>query len=179
MAEVSLLCQFVFNFFVLVLVLVLFIYLFIFGFGYTVQLAGSWFPDQGLNPGPWQWKSQILATGPPGNSLNFVLTKFHSYRNADIYTCSVILPLSRARSLFVVVVQSLSRARLFETPWTAGHQAFLSFTISRSLLKFMSNESVMLSNRLLCHPLLLLPSIFPSMRVSLYIYIILSFLWMI
>ena len=70
-------------------------YLFIFGFGYTVQLAGSWFPDQGLNPGPWQWKSQILATGPPGNSLNFVLTKFHTYRNAGIYTCSVILPLFR------------------------------------------------------------------------------------
>ena len=52
------------------------------------------------------------------------------------------------------------------TPWTVAHQASLSFTISRSLLNFMSIESVMLSNHLtLCRPLLLLPSIFPSLRV--------------
>ena len=51
------------------------------------------------------------------------------------------------------------------TPWTAEHQAFLSFTISLSLLKLMCIESVMPSNHLiLCHPLLLLPSIFPSIR---------------
>ena len=51
-------------------------------------------------------------------------------------------------------------------PWTAAFQAFLSFTISWSLLKLMSTESMMLSNhRILCHPLLLLPSIFPSIRV--------------
>ena len=52
------------------------------------------------------------------------------------------------------------------TPWTAAHQAALSSTISQSLLKLMSVESVMPSNHLiLCHPLLLLPSIFPSIRV--------------
>ena len=52
------------------------------------------------------------------------------------------------------------------TPWTAAHQASLSFTISQSLLKFMSIESVMLSNHLiLCHPRLLLPSIFPIIRI--------------
>src|SRR5574337_983619 len=52
------------------------------------------------------------------------------------------------------------------TPWTAAHQASLSYTISWSLLKFMSIESVMLSNHLiLCWPLLLLPSIFPSITV--------------
>ena len=52
------------------------------------------------------------------------------------------------------------------TPWTAACPAYLSFTISRSLLKLMSTESVMLSNHLiLCHPLLLLPSIFPSIKV--------------
>ena len=52
------------------------------------------------------------------------------------------------------------------TPWTAAHQASLSFTISWSLFKLMSIESVMLSNHFrLCHPLLLLPSIFPSIRV--------------
>ena len=59
-----------------------------------------------------------------------------------------------------------SRIQLFVTPWTAAHQASLSFTISQSLLKFMSIESVMPSNHLiLCHPLFLLPSIFPSIRV--------------
>ena len=70
------------------------------------------------------------------------------------------------KSCLVAVVQSLSRVRLLATPWTAGHQASLSFTISWSLLKLMSIESVMPSNHLiLCHPLLLPPSIFPSIRV--------------
>ena len=69
-------------------------------------------------------------------------------------------------SLFnVVVVQSLSCVRLFVTPWTAAHQAPLSFTISRGLFKLMSIESVVLSNHLiLCCPLPLLPSIFPILN---------------
>ena len=63
-------------------------------------------------------------------------------------------------------VQSLSHVRLFETPWTAVRQDFLSITNSRSLLKLTSIELVMPSNHLiLCHLLLLLPSIFPSIRV--------------
>ena len=63
-------------------------------------------------------------------------------------------------------VQSLSRVQLFVTPWTAAHQASLSITISRSLLKLMSIESVMPSNRLILYcPLLLLPLILPSIRV--------------
>ena len=67
---------------------------------------------------------------------------------------------------FVVVVQLLSHVQLFGTPWTAACQASLSFTISQSLLKLMSIESVMPSNHLIfCHLLLLLPSIFPSIRV--------------
>ena len=67
---------------------------------------------------------------------------------------------------FIVVVRSLRRVRLFVNPWTTARQASLSFTISRSLLKLMSIESVMPSNHLVfCHPLLLLPSIFPSIRV--------------
>ena len=62
--------------------------------------------------------------------------------------------------------QSLSRVRLFATPWTEACQASLSITISWSLLKLMSIESVMPSNHLiLCCPLLLPPSIFPSIRV--------------
>ena len=68
--------------------------------------------------------------------------------------------------LCVVVAQSLSCVQLFATPWTAAHQASLSFTISQSLLKLMSIELMMPSNHLiLCCPLLLLPSIFPSIRV--------------
>ena len=64
------------------------------------------------------------------------------------------------------VVQLLSPVWLFATPWTAAHQASLSLTISQSLPKFMSIELVMPSNHLiLCHPFLLLPSIFPSIRV--------------
>ena len=65
----------------------------------------------------------------------------------------------------VDIVQSLSGVQLFATPRTAAHQASLSFTISQSLRKLMSIESVMPSNHLiLCHPLLL-PSSFPSIRV--------------
>ena len=68
--------------------------------------------------------------------------------------------------LLVVVVQSLSRVWLFATPWTEACQSSLSFTISWSLHKLMSIELVMPSNHLiLCHPFLLLPSIFPSIRV--------------
>ena len=64
-----------------------------------------------------------------------------------------------------VSVQSLSHVRLFATPWTAALQASLSITHSRCLLKLMFIESVMPSNHLiLCHPLLLLPSIFPRIR---------------
>ena len=63
-------------------------------------------------------------------------------------------------------VQLLSHVRLFVTLWPAARQASLSITKSRSLLKLMSIESVMTSNQLiLCHPLLLSPSIFPSIRV--------------
>ena len=80
---------------------------------------------------------------------------------------SKILPLQTPLvAVVVVVIQSLNHVQLFVTPWTAAHQASPSFTISQSLLKFLSIELVMLSNHLiLCHSLLLLPSIFPSIRV--------------
>ena len=71
----------------------------------------------------------------------------------------------KARSTFSSV-QSLSRVQLVVTPWTAAHQVSLSFTNTQSLVKLMSIESVMPSNHLiLCPPLLLPPSIFPSIRV--------------
>ena len=64
------------------------------------------------------------------------------------------------------LVQSLSHVQLFATPWTAACQACLSITNCQSSLRLMAIESVMPSSRLiLCHPLLLLPSIFPSIRV--------------
>ena len=69
-------------------------------------------------------------------------------------------------SLIIQSVQLLSRVQLFATPWTAAHQTSLSITNSQSLLKLMSIELVMPSNHLiLCRPLLLLPSILPSIRV--------------
>ena len=70
------------------------------------------------------------------------------------------------KNVVVVLVRLLSLVQLFATPWTAACQASLSFTITQSLLKPTSTESVMLSNHLiLCHPLLILLSIFPSIRV--------------
>ena len=67
---------------------------------------------------------------------------------------------------YVSVIQSLSCIWLYATSWTASHQASLSLTISQSLFKLVSIESVMPSNHpILCSPLLLLPSIFPSIRV--------------
>ena len=87
------------------------------------------------------------------------------YTHTHIHTQS-----NNTLSIFIVrgssSVQSLSHAWLFMTPWTAACQASLSINNSRSLLKLMNTESVMPSNHLiLCHPLLLLPSIFPSIRV--------------
>ena len=69
-------------------------------------------------------------------------------------------------STYISSIQSVSHIQLFVTPWTAARQASLSITNSRSLLKLMSIESMMPSNHLiLCCPLLLPPSIFPSIRV--------------
>ena len=89
----------------------------------------------------------------------------------DMYPCQGTLGCYNTRSLLTShpiqfgSVQSLSRVWLFATPWTAACQASLYITNSRSLIKLMSIESVMPSNHLiLCCPLLLLPSIFPSIR---------------
>ena len=69
-------------------------------------------------------------------------------------------------SLKLHILLLFSHSVIFVTPWTSAHQASLSFAVSQSLLKFISIELVMLSNHLiLCHPFLLLPSIFPGIRV--------------
>ena len=72
----------------------------------------------------------------------------------------------KAISSFLFFFQLLSRVQLFTSPWTAARQASLSITNSWSLLQLMSIETVMPSNHLiLCHPLLFLPSVFPSIKV--------------
>ena len=97
------------------------------------------FPTQGLNPGLPHCRQIIYPLSPQGNP--------------------------KKAQYSVSSVQSLSRVQ-HATPWTAAHQASLSITNSRSLLKLMSIESVMPSNHLiLCHLLLLPPSIVPSIRV--------------
>ena len=85
-----------------------------------------------------------------------------------IWTLFPTLPISNIHIYqeVIVVVQLLSYVRLFVTPSTAARQASLSITISWSLLRRMSTESAMPSNHLVfCHPLLLLPSIFPNIKV--------------
>ena len=89
-----------------------------------------------------------------------------------VFTSTLFQGLSCALTTSVIsfspllLVQSLAHVRLFAAPWTAARQASLSFTVSQSLLKLMSIELVMPSNHLiLCHPLALLLSVFPSIRV--------------
>ena len=85
--------------------------------------------------------------------------------NSHLFKGSFLLKL-QYNNVCSFLVHSLSHVQLFPTSWTAAHQASLSITNSQSLLKLMFIESVMSSNHLiLCHPLLLLPSIFPSIRI--------------
>ena len=96
----------------------------------------------------------LLCSSPPSH---FPQTGSHSHRR-DTLPGRITWTVSS--------VQLLSRVQLFATPWTAAHQASLSIANSRRLLKLMSIKSVIASNHLiLCHSLLLLPSIFPSIRV--------------
>ena len=91
-----------------------------------------------------------------------VYNLFISSSNYVIY-CSQPSVNKKSFCLASIIVQSLSRVWFFATPWTAGRQAYLSFTISQNLLKLMSVEWVILSNHLiLCCPLFLLPQSFPA-----------------
>ena len=93
-------------------------------------------------------------------SLVLLWAVFNSFAVRDCWGCCNKIPLTAC------LVQSLSRVWLFVTPWTAARQASMSITNSQSLLKLLCIELVMPSNHLtLCRPLLLLPSIFPSIRV--------------
>ena len=101
------------------------------------------------------WKHQFFSTQPSlwfNWHIHTGLLENHSFDYRTIY--------------FLFVVESLSHVWLFVTPWTAAHQASLSITNSWSLLKLTSIELVIVSNQLiLCCPLLLLPSIFPSISI--------------
>ena len=114
---------------------------------------------------PWRKRMSLSDVGKDWSGKRHILG--HIFEKASPSSNQLEnLPQPSPAIFIVVVVQSLSRVQFFATPWAAARQAFLSFTISRSLLKLMSIESMMPSNYLvLCHPLLLLPSIFPSIRV--------------
>ena len=121
----------------------------------------GWHQKINLYPNRWQntWK-ELLPLGPRVLPLRQVILKGDncSKHCIPIWNCTSMLPFSS--------VQSLSRVRLFATPWIAARQASLPITNSRSSLKLMSIESVMPSSHLiLCHPLFLLPPIPPSIRV--------------
>ena len=112
--------------------------------------------------------------GWPGPYINLPLPSISRNLLASKKNCYLLLSLLHSFLLgpwflnmqYFSSVQSLSCVQLFATPWTAAHQASLSITNSRSFLKLMSIESVMLSNHfILCCPFLLLPSIFPTIRV--------------
>ena len=104
--------------------------------------------------GHWYRGSGLTAHGQESTGKRKQL-----FRQEYPHCCySVFLGLS-------VAIQSLSCVQLFATPWTAAYQASLSITNFQSLLKLMSIELVMPSNHLICGPLLLLPSIFPSIGV--------------
>ena len=114
---------------------------------------------------------RLLTTGSPGKS--FVAFKF-SFSIFWVLVSFLTIGCIVHTDAFITFllfyqfssVYSLSRVRVFETPWTAARQASLSITNSQSLPRLMSIESVMPSNHLiLCRPLLLQPSIFPSIRV--------------
>ena len=103
-------------------------------------------------------------------ATKFLLVHFFVLGNSFRFYFESVMPFIPPHILWryflSIVVQSLIYVWLFVTPWAAALQVSLSFTISWNLLKFMSIELIRPSNHfILCHPLLLLPSVFPSFRV--------------
>ena len=113
------------------------------------------------------WRSDTKGNLAPGEVFSlFSPTTMLQSMEQSLHSVPVSLEFQRSPCPQRVCVQSLSSVWLFVIPGTAACQASLSVTISQSLLKFMSTELVMLANHLiLCRPLLLLPSIFPTIRV--------------
>ena len=121
----------------------------------------------------WNLQSSVkdsITLNPPNDSVRYMEpVRIPSQRHWSVPIDYALLHSLNAQLRLPVPfssVQSLSRVQLFVTPWTVAHQASLSITNSLSLPKLMSIELVMPSNHLiLCRPLLLLPSIFPSIMV--------------
>ena len=130
-----------------------------------------------LAPCPWieptspALQDRFLTTGPPEKPLKhkILMLSMLAYVRVsllDLLSTEVGSIHTHGLYVFISSVQSLSRVRFLVTSWTIARQASLSITNSWSLLKLMSIQLMMPSNHLiLCHPLLLLPSIFPSIRV--------------
>ena len=119
------------------------------GLGRSPRVGNEWQPTPVFLPGKFHRQKSLEGCSP-----------------WDHWACAHHTHTQSKKLPWTFVVQSLCRIRLFATPWTATHQASLSFSISQRLLRLTSIELVMPSNHLiLCHPLLLLPSIFPSIRV--------------
>ena len=114
-----------------------------------------------VNKSCWTYKMNF-------DTVKFFASLIHIYKKSlrKWLRIGVVETLPEFNSSIFIVIQLLSHVQLFATPWTAAHQATLFFTISQSLLKLISIELVMPCRHLiLCHPLLLLSSIFPSTKI--------------
>ena len=118
-------------------------------------------------------KAEIECRGKCPLAQTILSQTFHTF--SPLHSIFIALELLLLISVLLSSVLSLTCVRLFTTPWSAAHQTFLSITNSWSLLKLMSIEPVMPSNHfILCHSHLLLPPIFPSIRVFLMSHLFLS-----
>ena len=122
-----------------------------FFFGQASMVCEILVPCPGIEPGPPAVEAWSLN--------HWTARKVWAFLSKNLFDCTIIF------LALLSSVQSLSCVWLFVTPWTAAHQASLSITNSLSLLKLMSIASVMPSNHLILYLLLLLPSIFPTIRV--------------
>ena len=135
------------------------------GFSRQEHWSGLPFPSPMHESEKWKWSRSVLSDSvwPHRLQPTRLLCPWDFPGKSTGVGCHCLLQITRFSKNFVVV-QSLSPVRFFAAPWTTACQASLSFTIS--WLKIMSIESVIPSNHLiLCHPLLLLPSIFTSIRI--------------
>ena len=131
------------------------------------EVCGILAPWPGIEPTPSALEGKVLISKPPKKSFLLMVFKKVNFtsKHAVCLLITILFP-HISNDLQFSSVQLLSRVQLFATPWTAASQASLYISNSWSLPKPMSIESVMPSNYLiLCHPLLLLPSILPSIRI--------------
>ena len=138
------------------------------------RLFTIWATGKPLFPCSHQNETWDMLLISPCHKLSISLSKvldinynlFQSHKQVFLYSCIFRFKFPLVVPVVIAVVQSLNHVWLFVTPRTVAHQSSLFITISQSMLKLVSIKSVMPSNHLIfCHPLLLPPSIFPSIRV--------------